>query len=80
MRSTAITDSSTSVIRLLKPKAEVRGFPKVVVMHGDEAAYNELRAYTLGRGDVAFYHQYVVDTYAVQTATEETRRSASRKR
>jgi Family of unknown function (DUF5946) len=40
-------------------------------MHGDEAAYNELRAYTFGRADVAFSHQYVVDTYAVQTATEE---------
>ena len=40
-------------------------------MHGDEAAYNELRAYTLGRADVAFCHQYVVDTYAVQTANEE---------
>jgi Family of unknown function (DUF5946) len=40
-------------------------------MHGDEAAYNELRAHTLGRADVAFCHQYVVDTYAVQTATEE---------
>ena len=40
-------------------------------MHGDEAAYNELRAHTLGRADVAFCHQYVVDTYAVQTATEK---------
>lgn len=38
-----------------------------------EAAYDELRANTLGRGDAAFIHQHVVDTYAVQTATDKDR-------
>jgi len=44
-----------------------------VVMVVDDAPYEELRAYTLGRGDAAFIHQHVVDTYAVQTATDEDR-------
>jgi Family of unknown function (DUF5946) len=35
----------------------------------DDDAYHELTAYTLARNDVAFIHQHVVDTYAVQSAT-----------
>jgi Family of unknown function (DUF5946) len=43
------------------------------VMVVGDAAYDELRAYTLGQVDAAFIHQHVVDTYAVQTATEKDR-------
>lgn len=42
-------------------------------MVADDAALDELRAYTLGKGDAAFIHQHVVDTYAVQTATDDDR-------
>jgi uncharacterized protein DUF5946 len=35
--------------------------------------YEELAAYTLGRGDPAFIHQHVVDASAIQTATDETK-------
>jgi hypothetical protein len=34
----------------------------------DQDAFNELSAYTLGRGDSAFIHQHVVDAFAAQTA------------
>jgi hypothetical protein len=44
-----------------------------VVVAVDDAAYDELRAYTLERGDAAFIHQHVVDAYAVQTTTDEDR-------
>ena len=42
-------------------------------MATQEAAYAELSAYTLGRGDPQFLHQHVVDAYAVQTATTSDR-------
>jgi hypothetical protein len=42
-------------------------------MLADDAAYDELRAYTLGRRDAAFIHQHVVDAYPVQTATDRER-------
>ena len=38
-------------------------------MAAHDAAYVELSAYTLGRGDPEFMHQHVVDAYAVQTST-----------
>jgi hypothetical protein len=34
----------------------------------DDAAHQELSAYTLGLGDAAFVHQHVVDAHAVHTA------------
>jgi hypothetical protein len=42
-------------------------------MSNDRAAYDELCAYTLTRGDAAFIHQHVVDAYTAQTATEQTK-------
>ena len=39
----------------------------------DDAAYDELAAYTLTRGDAAFVHQHVVDVRRVKTATAETK-------
>ena len=36
-------------------------------------AYDELAAYTLTRGDVAFIHQHVVDVRQIRTATSETK-------
>jgi hypothetical protein len=36
-------------------------------------AYYELCAYTLTHGDSSFIHQHVVDAYAVQSATAETK-------
>jgi len=39
----------------------------------DRAAYDELAAYTLSHGDPAFIHQYVVDAFAAQHATEDSR-------
>jgi hypothetical protein len=40
-------------------------------MFADEAAYAELRAYTLAKGDAAFIHQIAIDTYVVQTASPD---------
>jgi hypothetical protein len=39
----------------------------------DEAAYQELQAYTLTHGDAEFLHQYVVDAGTAQWATVETK-------
>lgn len=39
----------------------------------DEAAYQELQAYTLTRGDAEFLHQHVVDAGTAQQATVETK-------
>ena len=39
----------------------------------DEDAYHALCAYTLGRGDVEFRHQHVVDAYMAQHADERTK-------
>jgi hypothetical protein len=39
----------------------------------DDAAYNELCAYTLSLRDGAFIHQHVVDAFAAQKATERTK-------
>ena len=38
-----------------------------------EDAYNELCAYTLTRGDATFIHQHVVDAFAAQRATPESK-------
>jgi Family of unknown function (DUF5946) len=35
--------------------------------------YNELAYYTLGLQDACFIHQYIVDAYTAQTATEDTK-------
>lgn len=35
----------------------------------EQAAYDELCAWTLTRGDAAFSHQHVVDAFAAQSAT-----------
>ncbi len=40
----------------------------------EQGAYHELCAYTLTRGDPRFIHQYVVDAYAAQHATAESKR------
>jgi hypothetical protein len=39
----------------------------------NDLAYQELQAYTLTRGDAEFLHQYVVDTWTAQQATESTK-------
>ena len=39
----------------------------------DEDASNELAAYTLAHGDPAFIHQHVVDAFAAQHATEDSK-------
>lgn len=39
----------------------------------DEAAYQEVQAYTLTRGDAEFMHQYVVDAGTAQWATVQTK-------
>ena len=39
----------------------------------DDDAYNELAAYTLTHGDPAFIHQHVVDAFAAQHATEDSK-------
>ena len=39
----------------------------------DDDAYNELAAYTLTRGDPAFIHQHVVDAFAAQHATADSK-------
>jgi hypothetical protein len=42
-------------------------------MNSDEDTYHELCAYTLQRGDATFIHQHVVDAFAAQRATNQTR-------
>jgi hypothetical protein len=39
----------------------------------DRAAYDELASYTLTHGDPAFIHQHVVDAFAAQHATEDSK-------
>ena len=39
----------------------------------EQAAYDELSAYTLMRGDATFIHQHVVDAFAVQYSDEHTK-------
>lgn len=39
----------------------------------DDDAYNELAAYTLTHGDPAFIHQHVVDAFAAQHATVDSK-------
>jgi hypothetical protein len=39
----------------------------------EEDAYDELCAYSLTHGDPAFIHQHVVDAYAAQHATEQSK-------
>ena len=39
----------------------------------EQHAYHELSAYTLSRGDPSFIHQYVVDAYAAQHASTESK-------
>ena len=39
----------------------------------EEAAYHELCAYTLQRGDATFIHQHVVDAFAAQRANAQTK-------
>lgn len=39
----------------------------------EEAAYHEVSAYTLGRGDASFIHQHVVDAWAAQHATARSK-------
>jgi len=39
----------------------------------DPSAYHELSAYTLSLRDSAFIHQYVVDAYAAQQASRDTK-------
>lgn len=39
----------------------------------EKAAYDELQAYTLTRGDETFIHQHVVDTWIAQHADGETK-------
>src|SRR5262245_4796885 len=50
-----------------------RGLHRTRKMNPEEAAYHELCAYTLQLGDPAFIHQHVVDAYAAQHATHETK-------
>ena len=38
-----------------------------------DESYDQLAAYTLGRGDAGFIHQHVVDAYAVKTGTDDTK-------
>lgn len=42
-------------------------------MSAAEADYHELCAYTLTRGDAAFVHQHVVDAWAAQQATANSK-------
>jgi Family of unknown function (DUF5946) len=39
----------------------------------DQAAYDELAAYTLAHGDPGFIHQHVVDAFAAQHATPKSK-------
>lgn len=41
--------------------------------HNEEAAYHEICAYTLTRGDPAFIHQHVVDAWAAQHAADTSK-------
>lgn len=50
-----------------------RHFTQTTVTHTEEAAYHEVCAYTLSRGDTSFVHQHVVDAWAVQHATPATK-------
>ena len=43
------------------------------MMAVDRAAYDELASYTLTHGDPAFIHQHVVDAFAAQHATEDSK-------
>jgi hypothetical protein len=42
-------------------------------MASEQDAYHELCAYTLLHGDPSFIHQHVVDAFAAQHATDETK-------
>ena len=42
-------------------------------MELEQDVYNELCAYTLTRGDATFIHQHVVDAYAAQRATSDSK-------
>ncbi|MGZ7078191.1 MAG: DUF5946 family protein [Thermoanaerobaculia bacterium] len=42
-------------------------------MASERDAYDELCAYTLTHGDLAFIHQHVVDAFAAQQANEQTK-------
>jgi Family of unknown function (DUF5946) len=42
-------------------------------MPSEQDAYDELRCYTLTRGDPAFIHQHVVDAFTAQHADERTK-------
>lgn len=42
-------------------------------MASEQDAYDELRYYTLARGDAAFIHQHVVDAFTAQHATALTK-------
>ena len=42
-------------------------------IRADRAAYDELASYTLTHGDPAFIHQHVVDAFAAQHATEDSK-------
>jgi hypothetical protein len=39
----------------------------------EQRAYEELQCYTLGRGDLAFIHQHVVDAWAAQHADSNSK-------
>jgi hypothetical protein len=42
-------------------------------MSSEQDVYNELCGYTLTRGDATFIHQHVVDVWAAQRATPESK-------
>jgi hypothetical protein len=42
-------------------------------MNPEQDAYHELCAYTLTRGDATFIHQHVIDAYAAQRATSDSK-------
>ena len=42
-------------------------------MKSDEELFHELSCYTLAHGDPAFIHQHIVDAYAAQHATENSK-------
>jgi hypothetical protein len=43
------------------------------MMNEEESAYHELSAYTLQRGDPSFIHQHVVDAWAAQHASPDSK-------
>ena len=47
--------------------------PPARAWSAEEAAYHEVSAYTLSRGDASFIHQHVVDAWAAQHATAESK-------